>query len=139
MSLCCGVVASSARVRDHVLAGVLVVACCAGPEERVLGCRVGDDLVVDVGLSRRIADSRTLGGVDERVVLADQVQQPAAHARGELQGGRGPAERDVGRGQPPAVEHGHAGDRQPTRSRIRQMATGAEADHRDPVDARLGA
>jgi hypothetical protein len=43
----------------------------------VLHAGVADQLVVHAGRRQRAADLLALRGVDQRVVLADQVQQPA--------------------------------------------------------------
>ena len=90
----------------RVGAGRRAVRRRARPEERVPDPGVADQLVLDARGLQRGADLLALPGVDQRVVLADQVEDPAGDPRGLRQRGRGLAQRDVGGGQPAAVQDG---------------------------------
>jgi hypothetical protein len=94
--------------------------------------------VVGPGDSQGVADLAALPGVDQGVIVAHQVEDPAADPRGEVQGGCWLAHRDVRGRQPAAVQDGRPADRELASGQVAQVAAGAEADHRDPLDRRLG-
>src|SRR5215472_14636875 len=71
----------------RVGAGCRVVRRGARPEERVPDLWVADQLVPDARRGQRGADLLALPGVDQRVVLADQVEDPAGDPRGLRQRG----------------------------------------------------
>src|SRR5262245_60551676 len=64
-----------------VVAGLRAELRRARPEERVPGARVADQLIVGPGRLERRPDLSALAGVDQEVILADQVKDPAADPR----------------------------------------------------------
>jgi hypothetical protein len=58
--------------------GLLAERRRARPEELVCGVGVGHEFVVGAGGLEGVTDLAALGGVDQGVLVADQVKEPAA-------------------------------------------------------------
>src|ERR1017187_9930068 len=68
-----------------VVAGGLAERWCARPEERVLGAWVADQFVLGTRAPQGVADLAALPRIDQGVVVADQIEDPAADPRGQAE------------------------------------------------------
>ncbi len=92
-----------------VVGGCGVVGGSPAAEESVGHARVGDDLVAYPGRAQRLGDFAPVFWWDDLVFFADEDEQATGDLRCAGQGRLGAAQRDVGGGEPAAVDDGDGG------------------------------